>query len=51
MDESNPHMHLVYIPVVHTVDKMEMKLIKFLALNFGKAKIVTQIFKIITISI
>ena len=21
MDESNPHMHLVYLPVVHTIDK------------------------------
>ena len=29
MDESNPHMHLVYIPVVHTLDKNKNEIIQY----------------------
>ena len=40
MDEETPHMHLVFIPVVHITDKKEMILIKLLVVDFGKLKIV-----------
>ena len=39
MDEETPHMHLVFIPVVHITDKKEMILIKLLVVDFGKLKI------------
>ena len=39
MDESNPHMHLVYLPVVHTTDKKSGKLIdKLCCTDFWKGK-------------
>lgn len=52
LDESTPHLHLVFIPVVHTVEKkVEKQLIKYVVVNFGKAKIVIKFFKIIFINI
>lgn len=38
MDESNPHMHLVYIPVVHTVDKNKNEIHKISCSEFWKGK-------------
>lgn len=38
MDESNPHMHLVYIPVVHTVDKNGNEISKISCSEFWKGK-------------
>ena len=40
-------MHLVYIPVIHTKDKEEMKLIKYVVEIFGKAEIVTDNYKML----
>ena len=38
MDESNPHMHLVYIPVVHTLDKNKNEINKISCSEFWKGK-------------
>ncbi len=38
MDESNPHMHLVYLPVVHTTDKKGNKIDKICCTDFWKGK-------------
>ena len=39
MDESNPHMHLVYLPVIHTMDKKSGKPIeKLCCTDFWKGK-------------
>ena len=44
-DEQTPHMHLIFLPVVHTTDKKEILLINLLVVNFGKQKIVTDNYK------
>lgn len=52
LDEETPHMHLVYIPVVHIKDtKSGKNLVSFRAMNFGKGKIVIEIYKIVFINI
>ena len=38
MDEKTPHMHLVFIPVVHTLDKNGHKIDKIACSEFWKAK-------------
>ena len=38
MDEENPHMHLVFIPVVHTTDKNGNNIDKIACSEFWKAK-------------
>ena len=38
MDEENPHMHLVFIPVVHTTDKKGNTINKITCSEFLKAK-------------
>lgn len=38
MDESTPHMHLVYLPVVHTVDKTGTSIDKLCCSDFWKGK-------------
>ena len=38
MDEETPHMHLVFIPVVHTIDKKGNKIDKIACSEFWKAK-------------
>ena len=38
MDEETPHMHLVFIPVVHTTDKKENNINKIACSEFWKAK-------------
>ena len=38
MDEETPHMHLVFIPVVHTTDKKENAIDKIACSEFWKAK-------------
>ena len=38
MDESNPHMHLVYIPVVHSKDKIGNEINKISCSEFWKGK-------------
>ena len=47
MDEETPHMHLIFLPVVHTKDKKVMTLINQLVANFGKLKIVIKNFKML----
>ena len=37
-DESTPHLHIVYIPVVHTVDKKGKKINKIACSEFWKGK-------------
>lgn len=38
MDEETPHMHLVFIPVIHTKDKKGNSIDKIACSEFGKAK-------------
>ena len=38
MDEETPHMHLVFLPVVHTTDKKGNKIDKFACSEFWKGK-------------
>ncbi len=38
MDEDTPHMHLLFIPVVHTTDKQENKIDKICSRDFWKGK-------------
>lgn len=38
MDESTPHMHIVYIPVVHTIDKKGKSINKIACSEFWKGK-------------
>ena len=38
MDEETPHMHLVFIPVVHTTDKKGNNIDKIACSEFWKAK-------------
>ncbi len=38
MDEETPHMHLVFLPVVHTTDKKENKIDKLACSEFWKSK-------------
>jgi len=38
LDEGTPHMHLVYIPVIHTQDKNENSIDKICARDFWKGK-------------
>lgn len=38
MDEETPHMHLVFIPVVHTTDKKDNNIDKIACSEFWKAK-------------
>ena len=38
MDEETPHMHLVFLPVVHTTDKKENKIDKLACSEFWKGK-------------
>ena len=38
MDEQSPHMHLVFLPVVHTKDKKENNIDKLACSEFWKAK-------------
>lgn len=38
MDEETPHMHLVFIPVVHTMDKQSQEIDKIACSEFWKAK-------------
>ena len=38
MDEETPHMHLVFLPVVHTTDKKENKIDKIACSEFWKGK-------------
>ena len=38
MDEATPHMHLVFIPVVHTTDKKGNNIDKIACSEFWKAK-------------
>ncbi|MFR7665861.1 MAG: plasmid recombination protein [Clostridia bacterium] len=42
LDEGVPHMHLMFVPVVHTKDKMESTLIKFVQEIFGKVETVIE---------
>lgn len=52
MDEKTPHMHLVYIPVMHNLSKkVESRKKKLLVANIGKVKIVMQDYKIIFMDI
>lgn len=51
LDESTPHLHLVFVPVVHTKDKKGNKIDKIAVANIGKVKIVTDNYKIIFILI
>lgn len=37
-DETTPHMHLIYIPVVHTIDKQGNAIEKICARDFWKGK-------------
>ena len=46
MDEQTPHMHLLFLPVVHTIDKKGK-----LVVNFGKQKTVTDNYKMLFTSI
>ena len=43
LDETTPHMHLVYIPVIHTKDKEGNYIDKI----FGKVEIVTDNYKML----
>lgn len=45
LDEGTPHMHLIYIPVIHTKDK-EGK-VKYVVGIFGKVEIVTGNYKML----
>ena len=38
MDEETPHMHLVFIPVVHTMNKQNQEIDKIACSEFWKAK-------------
>lgn len=38
MDERTPHMHLIFIPVVHTIDKKGQEIDKIACSEFWKAK-------------
>ncbi len=38
MDEDTPHMHLLFIPVVHTIDKQENKIDKVCCRDFWRGK-------------
>ena len=38
MDEETPHMHLVFIPVVHTINKQRQEIDKIACSEFWKAK-------------
>lgn len=52
LDESIPHMHLVFIPVIHKLDKkVENLFLKFHVVNIGKEKKVIKFYKIIIINI
>ena len=42
LDEETPHMHLVFLPVVHTTDKKGNSIDNLLVVNFGKPKTVTD---------
>ena len=37
-DEATPHMHLIFLPVVHTVDKKGNPIDKLVCSEFRKAK-------------
>lgn len=49
LDEGAPHMHLMFVPVVHTKDKEGKDLIKFVQEIFGKVVIVTESCKMPTL--
>ena len=52
MDESNPHMHLViYLLFIPLIKRLVKILKKFLVLNFGMARIVIKLCKIVIINI
>lgn len=51
MDESTPHLHLVFVPVVHTKDKNGNKTKKLLVVNIGKEKTVIKDYKIVFMNI
>ena len=51
MDESTPHLHLVFVPVVHTKDKKGNTIEKMRVANTGKEKTVISAYKIIFINI
>ena len=38
MDEETPHMHLVFIPVVHTINKQGQEIDKVACSEFWKVK-------------
>ena len=38
MDEETPHMHLCFIPVIHTLDKNSKEIDKIACSEFWKAK-------------
>ena len=49
LDEGVPHMHLMFVPVVHKKTKMEMTLIKFVQEIFGKAETVIENYRMPTL--
>lgn len=51
IDEDTPHMHLLYIPVVHVKDKQGNNIDKISCRDFGKVKIAIKIYKINFINI
>ncbi len=47
MDETTPHLHLVFVPVIQKKSRMEILFKKLLVVNIGKVKIVIDNFKML----